>query len=231
MTIISGDGPIKILLVDDHAIIREGLRMLLSNQPSMKVVGEAGNVEDACAAAAREQPDIILLDIDLGNDNGLDALPRLLAAAPEGRCLILTSATDQETHARAMRQGAMGLVSKDKVAAVLLKAIMKVNEGEVWFDRTTMGTVLTEFSHAGGKKSDPEAEKIESLTVREREVVALLCDGYKNKQIGQELFISETTVRHHLTSIFSKLGVEGRLGLMLYAFRQGLAKPPANNHK
>jgi len=222
----SGDKAIKILLVDDHAIIREGLRLLLGNQPRMRIVGEAGNLPNALAAAEREQPDIILLDIDLGAENGLDLLPRLLEVAPNARALILTSATGQETHTRAMRLGAMGLVSKEKVGAVLIKAIEKVMEGEVWFDRSTMGSVLSEFSRGGGRNADPEAEKIASLTGREREVLALLCEGLKNKQIGARLFISETTVRHHLTSIFGKLGVQDRLELLLYAFRHGLAQPP-----
>ena len=219
---------IKILLVDDHAIIREGLRLLLGHLPTMRVVGEAGNIQDALSAAEREQPDIILLDIELGADDGLEQLPRLLAAAPNARSLILTSSDDRETHARAMRLGARGLVSKEKAGAVLIKAIEKVREGELWFDRTIMGSVLNDLARGGsGRKADPEAEKIASLTGREREVLALLCEGLKNKQIGEQLFISETTVRHHLTSIFSKLDVDDRLELLLYAFRYGLVPPPS----
>lgn len=220
-------GTIRILLVDDHAIIREGLRLLLGSQPAMLVVDEAGNGAEAVAAAEREQPDIILLDIALAGEDGLELLPRLSSVAPRARALVLTSATDHETHARAMRLGAMGLVSKDKVGAVLIKAVEKVYEGEVWFDRATMGSVLSELSRGGGGDADPEAGKIAALTEREREVVSLLCEGLKNRQIGERLFISETTVRHHLTSIFGKLGVADRLDLLLYAFRNGLADPPS----
>ena len=225
MTMTPKAEPIKVLLVDDHAIIREGLRLLLDSNPAMKVVGDAGNIADACAAAEREQPDVVLLDIDLGTDDGLEALPLLRNVAPGARSLILTSATDQETRERAMRLGAMGLVCKDEIAPALLKAVEKVHGGEVWFDRATIGTVLSELSH-GGRKADPEAKKIASLTMREREVITLLCEGRSNKQVGKDLFISETTVRHHLTSIFGKLEVKGRLALLLYAFRHGLAQPP-----
>ena len=221
------DGTIKILLVDDHAIVREGLRLLLGGQPDMTVVAEAGNGADAVAAAEREQPDIILLDVALAGEDGLELLPKLVSVAPGARVLVLTSATDQETHARAMRLGTMGVVSKDKVGAVLIKAVEKVYEGEVWFDRATMGSVLSVLSRGGN--IDPEVEKIALLTEREREVITHLCEGLKNRQIGERLFISEITVRHHLTSIFGKLGVVDRLDLLLYAFRNGLADPPSKD--
>jgi DNA-binding NarL/FixJ family response regulator len=219
---------IRILIIDDHVIVRAGLRMLLENHKRMVVVGEAGSRIDALAITAHEQPDIILLDLDIGGESGLEFLRELLVSAPQARVLVLTGVRDPESHRRAVHLGAMGLVFKDKAADVLIKAIEKVHAGEVWLDRLLTASVLTEMSQADqAKKADPEAERIGSLTSREREIVGLVCEGLKNKQIGERLFISEATVRNHLTSILSKLGLSDRFELALYAYRQHLAKPPS----
>jgi len=216
--------PIRILLIDDHAIVLAGLRLLIESRPGLKVVGEAGNRAEALAIAAQERPDIILLDLDLGRDSGLDFLPELLLAAKEARVIILTGVRDLEAHRRAVSLGAMGVVPKEKAADVLIKAFEKVHAGEVWLDRSMIATVLAERSRP--KKVDPEAAKIAALSPREREVVALVGQGIKNKQIATRLFISETTVRHHLTSIFSKLDLSDRFELIIYAYRHNLARPP-----
>jgi len=220
--------PLRIVLIDDHGIVRAGLRMLIESQAGMTVVGEAANRADALAVAAREQPDIILLDLDLEGESGLDFLQELLDIPPRARVIILTGVRDPEAHRRAVRLGAMGLVIKDKAAEVLIKAIEKVHAGEVWLDRALTASVLSEMAQADQtKKADPEAEKIGSLTSREREVVGLVCEGLKNKQISERLFISEATVRNHLTSILSKLELSDRFELALYSYRQHLAKPPS----
>ncbi len=210
--------------------------MLVENHPGLKVAGEAANRAEALAIAKREQPDVILLDLDMNNDNGLDFLPQLLAVTRRARVLILTGVRDPEAYSRAIRLGASGLLLKEKAAEILIKAIEKVYAGEVWFDRSIIGSVLTEMSRAsagrmGGSlmvatRSDPEGIKMATLTEREREVIALIGEGLKNKQIAGRLFISETTVRHHLTSIFDKLDVSDRLELIIYAYQHGLAKPP-----
>jgi two-component system, NarL family, nitrate/nitrite response regulator NarL len=219
---------IRILIIDDHVIVRAGLRMLIGNQEGMIVVGEAGARVDALAAAAHEQPDIILLDLDMGNESGLDFLRELLATAPGARVVILTGVREPEVHRRAVHLGAMGLVFKDKAAEVLIRAIEKVHAGEVWLDRSLTASVLSEMSHAAESKApDPDAGRIASLTGREREILTLVCEGLKNKQIGERLFISEATVRNHLTSILSKLGLSDRFELALYSYRQHLAKPPS----
>ncbi len=220
--------PIRILLIDDHAIVRAGLRMLIENHKGMVVVGEAGNRIDALAIAAREKPQIILLDLDMGKESGLDFLRELLGATAGARVVMLTGVRDPEAHRRAVHLGAMGLVLKDKAAEVLIKAIEKVHAGEVWLDRSLTASVLYEMSQTDQtSRADPEAEKIKSLTSREREIVGLVCEGLKNKQIGERLFISEATVRNHLTSILSKLEVSDRFELALYSYRQHLAKPPS----
>jgi|SRR6185295_349290 len=219
--------PIRILLIDDHVIVRAGLRMLIENHDGLVVVGEAGTRVDGLALAEREQPDVVLLDLDMGAESGLDFMPQLLEAAPNARVVVLTGLRDGDAHRRAVHLGALGLVFKDKAAEVLIKAIEKVHSGEVWLDRSLTATVLSEMSHADDRrKADPEMEKISFLTEREREVVGLVCEGLKNKQIGDRLFISESTVRNHLTSILSKLDLSDRFELALFAYRHHLAKPP-----
>ena len=218
---------IRVMIIDDHAVLRSGLRLLIEEHPGLKVVGEAANRTDALMIATREQPDIILLDLDIKGDNGLDFLPLLHNAVREARVIILTGVSDPEVHQRAIRLGARGLVHKEHAVEVVVKAIEKVYVGEVWFDRSMMGTVIAEMTRAtASKTADPEADKIATLTEREREVIALIGEGLKNKSIADRLFISETTVRHHLTSIFNKLEVSDRLELVIYAYRQGLANPP-----
>src|SRR5262245_43415043 len=130
--------PIRILVVDDHEVIRQGLQMLIASTPGFKLIGEAGNSKEALAVCEREQPDIILLDLDLGSESGLDILPEFLSRAKECRVLALTGVRDPEVHHRAMLLGAMGVVQKEKAYQVLLKAIRKVYEGEIWYDRSKM---------------------------------------------------------------------------------------------
>jgi DNA-binding NarL/FixJ family response regulator len=218
--------PIRILLVDDHVVVRAGLRLIIQSRPDMTIVGEAGNREEAMSLAAEENPNIILLDLDLGGVSGSGLISELLAAAPQARVIILTGLRDPEAHREAVLLGAMGIVPKEKAASVLIGAIERVNAGEAWLDPALMAGVLSEVTRGKAKKSDPEAEKIASLTNREREVISLIGEGIKNKEIAERLFISETTVRHHLTSIFDKLDVADRVELLIYAFRNGLANPP-----
>ena len=220
--------PIRILIIEDHTIVRAALHMLLENSPGLRVVGETANRSEALSLAACEQPDVILLDLDLGDSSGLDLLPELLAVASSARVLILTGVHDPELHRQAVRLGAVGLVLKEKSTEILLRAIEKVHAGEVWLERSMIATVLNEITHKNeGQQTRPEAAKIATLTPREREVITLIGEGLRNKQIAQRLFISETTVRHHLTSIFSKLHVSERLELVIYAYRHGLAKIPS----
>jgi DNA-binding NarL/FixJ family response regulator len=219
--------PIRVLLVDDHELVRAGLRLLIESQPDLILAGEASNRTEALTLASREQPDIILLDVVLESDNSLDFLPELLAAAQQARVLLLTGVRDAEVHQNAVRLGAMGVVLKSKAAEVLIKAIRKVYAGEVWLDSALTAKLLKELSRPPiSQPPDPEAVKIAALTEREREIISLVGEGLKNKQIAARLFISEGTVRNYLTSIFSKLETSNRYDLMLYAYRHNLAKRP-----
>ena len=218
--------PIRIMIVDDHAVIRTGLRMLIEQDQTMTVVAMAGTPAEALALAETEKPDIIVLDLMLGEEDGLDFLPDLCNVSTNSRVLILTGVQTPESHRTAIRRGAMGIVLKQQAAELLLKAIRKVHEGEVWIDRSMIGSVLSEVRSERREEEKPEVVKIKALTAREREVIALVSQGLKNKVIGERLFISETTVTHHLSSIYSKLGVADRLELVVFAFANNLTKKP-----
>jgi two-component system, NarL family, nitrate/nitrite response regulator NarL len=213
---------IRILLIEDHLVIQAGLSLLIESRPGLLIVGLATNGDQAITLAAREQPDIILLDLDLGRENGLDLLSGLHAVASEARVVILTGVRDVEAHQEAIRRGVSGLVLKEQAAEVLLKAIERVHAGEIWIERAMLADVLNKLVSGAATAADPEAARVATLTERERQVAALIGAGLKNKQIGERLGITETTVRHHLSSIFTKLGIGTRLELTILVHRRGL---------
>jgi DNA-binding NarL/FixJ family response regulator len=220
--------PICVLIADDHVVVRAGLRMLIETQPTMKVVGEAGTKNEVLSLASREQPDIILLDIYLGSENSLEFMPELMAKAENARIIILTGFRDKEEHQLAVRLGAMGVVLKDTTPQLMLKSIERVHAGEVWLDRFLTSKLIVSLRGNTRDEKQPEDDsRIGKLTEREHEVLALVGEGLKNKQIADRLYISEITVRHHLTSIFEKLKVSDRLELLIFAYQKGLVKVSA----
>jgi DNA-binding NarL/FixJ family response regulator len=216
---------LKVLIVDDQLMVRAGLGKLLEDA-GLKVVGMAGNRTEAIALAAREQPDVILLELEIDSEDTLLFVPEIREAASNARVLILTGARKQEGHQRAVQAGAVGVVFKNQAAEVLIKAVRKVHAGEVWLDRATMGNLFSEMTRKKSEGRNADETRKESLTEREHQVINLIAEGLKNKQIAQRLFISETTVTHHLSSIFSKLDVSDRLELVIYAFGHDLARLP-----
>lgn len=216
---------IRLLLVDDHDIVRSSLRLLLESHPRMCVVGEAGGRVAAVEAARATPPDIVLLDLDLDGESGLDLLPELRRAAPAARIVVLTGKRDARLHRQAVQAGAAGLVLKGHKTQVLMQAIETVAAGRVWLDTELISGVVGEAAEAPAEPN-PEATKIAALTERELQVISLICEGLQNKQIASRLSISENTVRHHLTSIFKELGIDGRLELVIYAYQHGLAQLP-----
>jgi len=220
---------VRVLIVDDHGIMRAGLRMLLESHPGFLVVGEASTCADALALATETQPDVIVLDLDLGGENAVESIPTLLRTAPDTRILVLTGVRDPEVHRQAIRQGALGLVFKEKAVETLLQAITKVRAGEVWLEPTMIARVLGDLTRPQpSPQASPEAAKIARLTEREREVITLVGEGLRNKHIAERLYISEATVRHHLTGIFAKLDVSDRFELAIYAYQHDLAKLPTS---
>lgn len=217
---------IRILLIDSQALFRAGLRLLMEREAGLEVMAEAGTRAEALAAAASAQPDIILIGLDEGNEEILDLIPELREAATRARLLVLSGTDDGELLQHSVLLGATGIVSKNDPVEVLVQAINKVRGGEVWLDGAIIASVLDEIPRVRGSRLSEANGKINSLTEREREVVALIGEGIKNRQIADRLFISEATVRHHLTSIFAKLGVSDRFELTIFAYRHGLATPP-----
>jgi two-component system nitrate/nitrite response regulator NarL len=223
---IPSPSPIRILLLDYNTLVREGLRMLIESNECFQIAGETGCGEKALALASQIKPDIILLELNLDGELNTEIIAELILAAPQSRLILLTGIDDRSIRRLAVQMGAVGIISKTENHEVLFKALQKVNAGEVWIDRTMMASVLNSISHARNPKQDPEAERITSLSEREREVVTLIGQGKKNKEIAKCLTISETTVRHHLSSIYNKLNVADRLELSIYAYRNGLAELP-----
>jgi two-component system, NarL family, nitrate/nitrite response regulator NarL len=218
---------IRVVHIDEQLLFRVGISSLMGESSGIKVVGGAGTRAAALALVQGEQPDVILLDLAFKEGSSLDFLPDLREAAGQAKVLILTGVADQELHRKAVRLGARGLVFKDAPVDMLIKAIEKVCAGELWLDRVTTAAVFDELSRRKESRNpNPEESKIATLTAREREVICLVGEGLKNKQIGERLFISDVTVRHHLTSIFNKLDVADRLELVIYAYRHGLAPIP-----
>src|SRR5215213_9568232 len=179
------DRPIRILIIDDHAVLRAGLRIIIETHIGMAVVGEAENRRDSLAAIANEIPDIILLDLDLGDENGLDLLPELLATVPDARIILLTGLRDADVQRRAILLGAMGLVSKQKAPDTVIRAIEKVYAGEVWLDRAMIASILNDRVNTSiAAEQSVEMLRIAKLTDREREVIQLIGEGIKNRQIA-----------------------------------------------
>ena len=221
----SATDQLRIMIVDDQLMVRAGLRKLLEDA-GIEVVAMAGNRAEAIALAAREQPDVILIELEVDGEDALRFVPDIREAASKARVLILTGLKKQEGHQRAVQVGAVGVVFKNQEPEVLIKAVRKVHAGEVWLDRTTMGSLFSEMTRKKLDGRDLDETRRESLTDRELQVISLIAEGLKNKQIAQRLFISETTVTHHLSSIFSKLDVSDRLELVIYAFGHDLARLP-----
>jgi two-component system nitrate/nitrite response regulator NarL len=213
------------MVIQQQAMVRAGLRLLLESHSRLTVIGEASNRMEALAVATREQPDVILLDADSGVEISLEILPELFAAVPETRVITITSAQDPELDQKAVCLGAVGLVTKNQPAEVLFQAIEKIHAGEAWIDRCMVARAHRELTRPS-PDTDREASRIATLTGRQREVLGLVAQGLKNGQIAARLFIAEATVRHHLTSIFEKMGVGDRLSLVIHAYRYGLVETP-----
>lgn len=218
---------IRVVLVDDHKIIRDGLRDLIESRAGLTVVGDAGNRGDALAVAAREKPDILILDLDLGTDSGLALIPELRKASPATGIIILTGLRDVEKRDRAMELGAKGVVLKDEGVTELLSAIEKVHRtGDYWLEAGAARRLIERRMRSD--TTDPEAAKINTLTEREREIIALVGEGLENKEIAERLrpVVAEPTVRNNLSIIYDKLGIKGgRLGLLVYAYKHDLIPP------
>ena len=210
---------IKLLLVDDHPIVREGLKSHLATQPDLEVVGDAANGLEAIDQARQRKPDVVLMDISMPRMSGLEAITRLRRQSPKQKILILTMHENREYIARALRLGACGYVLKDSAPAELVRAIKSVHAGEAVFGGPASAVLLEELARKQGRSvAGPES----ALSDREREVLVAIAEGQGNKEIATKLGVSVRTIETHRERIMSKLSIRTVAGLTKFAIAQGL---------
>jgi DNA-binding NarL/FixJ family response regulator len=210
---------IRALLVDDQAMVRAGLRMLLSGEPDIDVVAEAGDGLTAVAQAARVRPDIVLMDIRMPELDGLEATRRILAADPTARVLVLTTFNLDEYVFQALQAGASGFVLKDDPPEQLISAVRTIAAGDALLSPSVTKTVIRHFARL---HRDPPPPAVRTLTSRELSVLELLTRGLSNAEIGRALFISETTVKTHVTRVLQKLELRDRAQAIVLAYQSHL---------
>lgn len=220
----AGPSSIRVLIADDHPIVREGLRKLLGLEEDMEVVGEAEDGESTVTLVERLDPDVVLLDLRMPGMDGFGALQRIQKLNKRTRVIVLTASEDKNEFVQAMKMGCSGIVLKQTGSDLIVKSIRRVHAGEIWLDSHTTAAVMRQFASPsdGGPQSSLRTRDRSPLSQREREIVALVAQGYKNKEMAEKMFISEQTVKNHLHNIFDKLGVSDRLELALYAIHKGL---------
>lgn len=212
-------GPIRLLVTDDHAIVRKGIVALLATEPTIEVVGEAGDGREAIEQARRLTPDVILMDLVMPGIDGPGAIRTILAGQPQVRILVLTSFASDDKIFPAIRAGAVGYLLKDSDPEQLVQAIHQVFRGESSLDPGIARRLVQELS-SQSKLADARDR---ALTEREREVLQLVAKGAANRDVAEQLGISEATVRSHVRSILRKLRLSSRTQAALYALREGLA--------
>lgn len=213
--------PIRILIADDHPLVRDGLRRLLELQPGFIVAGEASDGVEAVHQVKALRPDVLLLDLTMPRMNGLEVLKELADRAAEVKTVLLTAAIEREETVDAMRLGARGVVLKESATQVLYKCIRAVMDGEFWVGRECIGDLMQSLRQ-NGRAPVRDVSPASHLTRRELQVVSAIVDGSTNKDLAKDLGISEQTVKNHLSNIFDKLGVSNRLELALYALHHKL---------
>lgn len=209
---------IRVLLADEPSVFRDGLRALLQGQADLEVVAEAADADGILSVVAAVKPDIILFEPE-STGTALHVLRSLRQSEAASRVILLTSSEDSDLLAQAVRHGVAGIVPKKSPTEFLLKSIRKVSEGELWLDRTTTAEVVRQLT---GRpipmpRNIPTPDKPVQLSRREREIVAHVSQGFRNREIADKLYISEQTVKNHMHNIFEKVGVQDRLELALYA--------------
>lgn len=214
----------RVLIADEHPLTLAGLRNTIAEHQDIEVCAECSSWLDLLNAAQEHAPDVVVLSESLYGESRADCMEQIAKAKAECSVLLLTSQRDLQFHRDALRAGVKGILLSHRPTACIARAIREVKKGRLWFERSVTEGVVVEFVSRKHRKPDPDEVKIGSLTQREREVIGLISQGLKNKEIASRLFISNATVSHHLTSIFRKLEVSDRLLLVIYAYKKGLAQ-------
>lgn len=212
--------PIRVLLADDHTILRAGLRMMLSVQPDIEIVGEASDGRQAITEAQRLQPDVILMDITMPEVNGIEATFQVKKLLPETRVLVLTMHENEEYLFQTLRAGASGYILKEAADTELITAIRAVSHGRFYLSPSAQSIMVGDYLQR--VRSGEEHDSYNALTEREREILKLVAEGYTNNQIAERLTISPKTVDTHRTHVMDKLNLHSRAELVKYAMRRGL---------
>ena len=216
--------PIRIFLVDDNVLFSEAVAAVLNTDKDFTVVGRTRSASEARPLISRTTPDVVLVELHLAGQTGLDLLRDLPTLSVRSRAIATAEDDKRENIVEAMRLGAKGFLLKHTSPELFLKCLRKVYQGEIWLDGRFAEAVLTAF---GSLTPEGKGDGKSALSAREMEVIELVVQGYKNRDIAQKLFISEKTVKNHLSAIFNKLGVADRLELTLYAFENRLFTPGA----
>ena len=213
--------PIRVCVLAGHPMVRAGIRNALREDRDLDLAGEACLGEAALRLVAASRPDVVIVDLDPDLRDGIALVPQMSRLLPSVKAIVVAGRRGADAQRAILDSGARGLVSNDAPAAVLLKAVHQVHEGHLWFARDLLASaVLLQAPRVRGPTGAAT-----SLTAREREMVALICEGLRNGQVALRLGMAEKTVRNRLSAVFGKLGVSDRLGLVVHAFRNGLAGP------
>jgi two-component system, NarL family, nitrate/nitrite response regulator NarL len=220
--------PIRLLVADGHPIVLEGLRKVFNGHPVISLVGEATDGMDAIEKAVTLEPDVVLMDIKLPRVDGLTVIRSIQTRVPKSKILLFAATDYREEFVEAMKLGCSGVLNKEVPTNLIEKSILKVYAGEIWLDSNTTAAVMRKFSSPGditssqGPGNGKAPRERAQLSQREREIIILIAQGYKNKEIAEKMFITEQTVKNHLHNVFDKLGVSDRLELALYAIHNSL---------
>jgi two-component system response regulator DegU len=219
---MGADSKIRIVIAQDHSLFREGIRRILNEEKCIEIVGEANNGFQAIDVISDLKPDVALIDINMSKLDGVQLIPIIKQKSPGTKALMLTSSEDESTILKALQSGCKGCLSKDTSTSSLIKAIKVVHKDELWVERTLITRFFNGDYNDDLNRDNRQKNTKETLTAREQDVLRHLIKGSTNKEIGNELFISEKTVKSHLNKIFRKLNVSRRLEAILYAIKLGL---------
>ncbi|MYS91136.1 MULTISPECIES: response regulator [Streptomyces] len=221
----SAGRPIRVLIVDDQAMVRQGFTVLLGTQPDIEVVGEAKDGEGGVARAAETAPDVVLMDIRMPGIGGIEATERITTANPDVKVLVLTTFDLDEYVYDALRAGASGFLLKDASSEQLAEAVRVIAAGDALLAPVITRKLIAEFSRLDDRPRAPLKERIGDLTERETEVLALIAQGLSNGEISRHLFVAEQTVKTHVGRILVKLGLRDRTQAAVFAYESGLVRP------